>query len=361
MHLKPQHIDGYLFRYTEMLKYGEIHFKIDHQSQLHAIIAIHNTSRGPAMGGCRCIAYHSMEQALSDALRLGRMMTYQAALLNLKHGGAKAVVIAPKKSFKREDFFTAFAKFVNSLDGQYIVAVDAGTSASDMDIIAKHTKYVTCTTKENQAHGGDLAKFTAHGVCRGIEAAVKFKLHRDQLENIHIAIQGAGHVGYYLAKELHALGAKVTMSDTNQEALLPCVDEFKVNSVEPAQIFQVDCDVFSPCAPGAVINFDMIKQLKAKIVAGSANNQLAHQSYAKMMLEHDILYAPDFVINAGGLIHVAAIYDKKDEIFSKKRINDIYQVLLEIFAKAKREIDTTNHIAEVMAREILQEDDKLTE
>jgi leucine dehydrogenase len=340
-----------LFRYAELLDFGEVHIKFDPATGLRAIIAIHNLKRGPAIGGCRLVPYASSDDALKDALRLASMMSYKAAINNLAHGGAKSVIMMPRVIKDREAYFAAFAKFVHELGGRYITAMDSGTTSADMDIIAKYTPYVTCNTLSGNS--GDPSPSTAFGVKRGIEAAVKFKLGKDSLKDIHVTIQGVGHVGYYLAKELHECGARLTVCDINQAVLDRCVREFGATPTSPESIYDVKADIFAPCALGAVLNAETIKRLQVKIVAGSANNQLAHQQHTVALHERDILYVPDFVINAGGLIQVAVIYDHGDAKEANKQISDIYHTVLAIFERAKNENLTTNEIAEAMALERL--------
>lgn len=340
-----------LMRYAERLGYGEIHTCIDNKTGLKAFVAIHNLNRGPAIGGCRMVKYRTANKAMEDALRLGYMMSYKAAINNLNHGGAKSVLIKPDVIKDREAYFERFGQFINDLGGRYITAVDSGTSPAEMDIIARRTSFVTCTSESGS--GSDPSPLTALGVRRAIEAAVKFQLGRDSLEGIHVAIQGAGHVGYYLVKELHPLGARITISDINLKAIQRCVDEFGVKVCPPEDIYHLDADVFAPCALGAVLNLDTINQLKAKIVAGSANNQLSHAHYGAVMHERGILYAPDFLINAGGLIHVAVIYDHGDIDKSMEQIRNIYHTVYDIFERSARENRATNEIAEQIARERL--------
>lgn len=342
-----------LMRYAEYLGYGEIHTKIDEKTGLRAIVAINNLTRGPAIGGCRMISYQTIDRAVEDVLRLGYMMSYKAAINNLAHGGAKAVIIKPKVVKDREALFEKFGEFVNELGGRYITAVDSGTSTADMDIIERRTKFVTCTSTSGA--DGDPSPLTALGVRRGIEAAVKFKLGRDNLEGVHVSIQGAGNVGYYLAKELHTLGARLTVTDINQVALERCVKEFGAATCSPEDIYDIEADVFAPCALGAVLNSKTIKRLKVKIVSGSANNQLAHHHYGALLHERGILYAPDFLVNAGGLIHVAVMYGHGTLAQSLKQIEDIYDTVYDIYERAKTENRATNEIAEKIARERLKE------
>jgi leucine dehydrogenase len=341
-----------LFRYAEFLNYGEVHIKFDHVTGLKAIIAIHNLNRGPAIGGCRLVHYATTDDALEDALRLAYMMSLKAAVSHLPHGGAKAVLIKPHEIKDRKAYLESFAKFVHELGGRYVTAVDSGTSIADMNIIAAHTPYVTCVTAPGDS--GDPSPHTALGVRRGIEAAVKVKLGKDHLEGIHVAIQGVGHVGYELAKELNALGARLTICDINQQMLDRCVSEFNATICSSEEIYEVAADVFAPCALGAVLNLNTIKRLRTPIVAGSANNQLAHQHYSVLLHEHGILYAPDFVINAGGLIYAAAMYDHADPIRARDQVSNIYDTLLEIFERAKVANRGTHEIAEAIAFERLR-------
>lgn len=346
-----RHVDS-IFRYAEMLGFGDLHIKMDHETGLHAIIAIHSTTLGPAIGGCRLIHYDHTDDALVDVMRLAQMMSYKAAICNLPHGGAKSVIMKPAEIADRTAFFSRFGDFVQQQQGHYITAMDSGTTPDDMDIIAKRTSYVTCTT--NGGYAGDPAPYTALGVYRGIAAAVQFKLGRDRLAGLHIALQGAGHVARALAKMLLADGVRLTVTDTNPAALAQFQQELgetAVQTVPPQAIYDVPCDVFAPCALGAVLNFETIHRLAAPIVAGSANNQLANHHFDRLLYERDILYVPDFIINAGGLIHVAAIYDHGDSAKANQHINQLYDNLLALFQRAKAEQRPTNEIAEVIAKE----------
>jgi leucine dehydrogenase len=338
-----------LLRYAENLGFGDLHIKLDAATGLCAIIAIHSTKRGPALGGCRCIEYHSVADAVRDALRLARGMSFKAAISDLPLGGGKSVLIKPKHIADRHAYFVAFGRFVNELGGRYITAMDSGTEVSDMESIAQATPYVTTVAKEN----GDPGPYTALGVLRGIEAAVKFKFNRDYLEGLHVAIQGVGHVGYNLAKGLHEQGVTLTVCDRNPHAVQKCVDEFGAKAVSSEEIYQQACDIFAPCALGAIINDDTIPLLQTNIVAGSANNQLAEPRHEIILQQKGILYAPDYVINAGGLIHAFAEYDKSSTQETGKHINHIYDTLLMIFERAAREQKGTGEIADIIASERL--------
>ncbi|MBA2655110.1 MAG: amino acid dehydrogenase [Gammaproteobacteria bacterium] len=340
-----------VFQYAKDLNYGELHFKIDKKTGLFAVVAIHSTKLGPAIGGCRCIPYASTQAAITDAVRLAYGMSYKAAICELPHGGAKAVLMRPPVIANRQAYFQSFAEFVNELNGRYVTAMDSGTDVNDMDIIATKTRYVTCTS---EGGGGDPSPFTALGVKRGIEAAVKFKLGQDNLRDVHVAIQGAGHVGYYLARDLVEAGARVTMADINTANLERCKNEFKIEIVSPESIYEINCDVFAPCALGAGLNATTIPRLNTTIVAGAANNQLKDiDEDDKLLFERGILYAPDFLINSGGLIYAASVYDHGNFEQAKNHILNIYDALIKIFTRAKAEHKPTNHIAQVIADERL--------
>lgn len=341
-----------LFRYAEFLNFGEIYIKFDHATGLKAIIAIHNLKRGAGLGGCRLMNYPTADDALEDVLRLSYMMSLKAAVSNIPHGGAKAVIIKPKHFRNKQALLKAFAEFVNELDGRYITAVDSGTTPEDMDVIAEKTPFVTCTT--TQGAESDPSIPTAFGVRRAIEAVVKYKLGRDSLEGTHVAIQGAGHVGYHLAKELTALRCRITMCDINPSVLQRSIDEFKVHVCSPEVIYDVPADVFAPCALGSVLNLETIKRLKVPIVAGSANNQLSHHHQGIVLREHGILYAPDFVINAGGLIYAAAMYDHSDPDIAREHVSNIYYTLMDILERSEKEDRVPVEIAEGIAMERLR-------
>lgn len=339
-----------VFQYAEKLKFGEVHFKVDIKTGLFAIIAIHNTKLGPAIGGCRCITYPSTQAATIDALRLAHMMTYKAAICGLPHGGAKSVLMKPAHIKDRKAYFQSFASFVHELGGRYVAAMDSGTDVVDMDTMLEVTPFVTCTTVSGG--GGDPSPFTALGVRRGIEAAVKFKLGRGSLKDVHVAIQGAGHVGYHLAKELYELGAKITVADINKAHALVCQKEFGAKIVSSEDIYSVECDVFAPCALGAVLNQTTIPLLQAPIVAGSANNQLKDLvSDDKRLFDRGILYAPDFLVNSGGLIQAACAYDHGSMDQAIDQIQHLYDATMRIFERAQSEHKPTNHVAQVIAEE----------
>jgi leucine dehydrogenase len=332
--------------------FGEVHLKFDKATQLRAIVAIHDSRLGPALGGCRFIEYDSDDAAITDALRLARGMTYKAALAGLPHGGGKSVIIRPKQKFDRVALFRAFGTFINDLRGHYITAEDSGTGLEDMEIIRTQTKWVTGI---DPAHGGsgDPSPFTALGVRRGIEACVKFKLGRGSLEGIHVAVQGVGHVGYYLCKELHACGAKLTVADVDKLKSERAHREFGAAIVDIDKIAEVECDVFAPCALGAGLNDQTIPHLKAPIVAGAANNQLAETRHGDDLHARGILYAPDYAINAGGLVNVAQEVKGYDPKLAREGTMRIYDTIWDICERSKKLDAPTYKVADIMVEEKL--------
>ena len=341
-----------LFEYADSLGYGEIHFKADPSIGLRAIVAVHNLNRGPAIGGCRFIEYPDTDSALRDAMRLAQGMTYKAAISNLPHGGAKAVIIRPPNlsESQREKIFTEYGKFVDTLNGRYLTSEDSGTSVSDMNTVKKQTDSVL----GSDSGSGDPSPFTALGCRRGLEAAVKFHYKRDDIEGLHIAVQGVGHVGYYLAKELHDLGAILTVADINSASTERCADEFGAKVVGPEDIYDVDADIFAPCALGAILNDDTIARLKVEIVAGASNNQLAEAYHGQALKERGILYTPDYANNAGGLISVAQEFIGYDENIVREKCDTIFDTMMEIFERGASENLPMNVVADRIAEERFQ-------
>jgi leucine dehydrogenase len=341
-----------LFGHLKTYDYGEAHFGLDKATGLKAIVAIHDSRLGPALGGCRFLPYDTDEAALIDALRLARGMTYKAALAGLKHGGGKSVLIRPRQHFDRVALFRAFGKFVEGLGGHYITAEDSGTGLEDMEVIRTVTKYVTGVEVKNGG-SGDPSPFTALGVRRGIEACVKHKLGRTTLEGVHVAIQGVGHVGYHLCKELFEAGAKISVADVDPLKAERAHREFKATVVPLDQIFDVACDVIAPCALGSALNDHTIPKLKAKIVAGAANNQLAEPRHGDDLHQRGILYAPDYAINAGGLINVAQEVTGYDAKAARERTLQIYDTILEIAERSAKLHSPTYKIADILVEEKL--------
>ena len=309
------------------------------------IIAIHSTTLGPALGGTRFWSYASDDEAIVDALRLARGMTYKNAVAGLNLGGGKSVIIGDNKTRSREMIFRAHGRFVESLGGRYVTAEDVGTSPSDMDYVFMETQYVAGLA----GRSGDPSPVTAHGVFRALEAAAKHKYGSDDLKGKTITLQGCGHVGYYLAKELAAAGAKLIVTDIDPEKVKMVVDETKATAVAPDEIYSQRADIFAPCALGGIINDKTIPQLKVQVVAGGANNQLLEERHGDMLEEKGILYTPDYVANAGGVINVYSELAGWDAQRSLRKADEIYHTVLGVFDIAKREGIPTYRAADRLA------------
>ncbi|WP_206486559.1 Glu/Leu/Phe/Val dehydrogenase [Thalassotalea sp. G2M2-11] len=329
----------------------QVMFCSDAKTGLKAIIAIHSTALGPAAGGCRFWDYANDEAAITDVLRLSRGMTYKNAMAGLKLGGGKAVIIGNPELIKSEELFKAFGQAVNNANGRYYTAEDVNITTGDMAIVNQVTDYVAGLDGKS----GNPAPFTALGTFLGIKAAVKFKLGKDDLAGVKVAVQGLGSVGYNLCEKLHAAGAELIVTDINQEALNKAAAEFNAKVVGLDEIYSQDVDVYSPCALGASINDDTIPQLKASIVAGCANNQLAQAKHDQILKDQGILYVPDYVINAGGIINVSLeIYPEPYCAEEATRlVEKIYDTLMTVFEKAAEQDKPTGLVADEMAREII--------
>ena len=298
------------------------------------VIAIHDTTLGPALGGTRLWSYASEREAIVDALRLSRGMTYKAAIAGLDVGGGKSVIFAGDETVSREMVFRAHGRAVESLGGRYITAEDVGTSVDDMEWVRSETEHVVGVS----GGSGDPSPVTAYGVYRGIKAAARFRYGEDSLEGRHVLVQGLGNVGYHLCMDLYAEGARLTVTDIDEERVRLAVEDFDVAAVEPEAIYAVEADIFAPCALGAVINDDTIDRLCVDIVAGSANNQLAQsETHGIEIQRRGILYAPDFVVNAGGLISVYGELKGWDPARARWKAGEIYATLLRIFEHAQEE------------------------
>ena len=337
-----------LFTHPEFDDHAEVAFCCDPESGLKAIIAVHNLSRGPALGGCRMWNYQTEEEALTDVLRLSRGMTYKSALAGLPLGGGKSVIIGDARTMKSEALFRAMGRFVDSLGGRYIVAEDVGTSVPDMDTIARETSHVAGTTAGGV---GDPSPATAYGTYMGIRAAAKHKLGRDDLSGLTVAVQGLGHVGLTLCRHLANDGAQLVVTDIDRQAVARVVDELGALPVGPDEIYGVGADVYAPCALGATVNDETIPQLKVQIVAGSANNQLAEPRHGEELRRRGILYAPDYVINAGGVIIITHEGPDYDEAKAYAHVARIHETLLEIFQRADKAGQPTSEAADRMAEE----------
>lgn len=337
---------------------GQLSILFDPTVHLTAIVALHSPHQGPAIGGCRCVSYDTVNAAMQDALRLAQMMAYKSALLKLPHAGGKAVLLPPPGGFKsethRNEYFESFGKQLNQLQGRYITAVDSGTRPRDMDSIAKQTPFVLCQTQQG---GEDTAHHTAWGVLQGIKAAVRHRLSRDNLAGCRVAIQGVGSVGMQLVSLLLSEGASLFIADTQAVSLTACKEKHPnqdITIVPTDTIHTLPCDVFAPCALSGTLTPDRVAQLHAPIVAGAANAQLADEEVGPLLFKKEILYAPDFVINAGGLIFAASHYGKWTEKDRQARLSTIYARLLDIFKKSDDTGTPTHTVAHEMAISYLQ-------
>lgn len=315
---------------------------------LKAIIAIHNTTLGPALGGTRMWNYDNEEDALVDVLRLSKGMTYKAAAAGLNLGGGKAVIIGDPKKQKSEELFRAFGTYVNSLQGKYITAEDVGTTVNDMEYVFMETPFVT-GIPEAFGGSGDPSPYTAHGTLMGIKASAKEKFGTDDLKGMRVAVQGLGNVGAHLVEFLVKEGAVVTVADIDQAKVKLMNDKFGAQALDPNGIVTSDCDIFAPCALGAVINDETITKLKCKVVAGGANNQLAESRHGEALLEMGILYAPDYVINAGGLMNVFVELEGYSSERAFDKTTQVYDNLLQVYKISKDENIATHKAANRLA------------
>ncbi|TMU86630.1 Glu/Leu/Phe/Val dehydrogenase [Bacillus sp. BHET2] len=339
-----------IFSYMEQYDYEQLVFCQDEASGLKAIIAIHDTTLGPALGGTRMWTYESEEAAIEDALRLAKGMTYKNAAAGLNLGGGKTVIIGDPRKDKNEEMFRAFGRYIQGLNGRYITAEDVGTTVADMDLIHEETDYVTGISPAFGS-SGNPSPVTAYGVYRGIKAAAKEAFGTDSLEGKTIAVQGIGNVAYNMCRHLHEEGANLIVTDINKEAVQRAVDEFGAKAVDINEIYGVECDIFAPCALGAIINDETIPQLKAKVIAGAANNQLKETRHGDAIHEMGIVYAPDYVINAGGVINVAdELYGYNSERAMKK-VEQVYNNVERVIEIAKRDNVPTYVAADRMAEE----------
>jgi len=319
----------------------------DASAGYRGIIAVHSTTLGPALGGTRFLQYASDEEAIVDALRLARGMTYKNAVAGLNLGGGKSVIIGNNKTADREMIFRAHGRFVESLGGRYITAEDVGTSTADMDFVHMETKNVSGLA----GRSGDPSPVTAHGVFRAIQASARERWGSDDLSTRTVSVQGAGHVGYYLLKELHEAGAKLVVTDIDVERVKQVVAEFGARSVAPEEIYGVQADVFAPCALGGIINDATIPQLACEIVAGGANNVLLEERHGVVLEERGILYAPDYVANAGGVINVYSELAGWSSARAFRKADEIYDTILKVFAIAKHDNVPTYVAADRLAEQ----------
>ena len=331
-----------------------VHAFSDEKSGLKCIIAIHSTARGPAAGGCRMWPYASADDALEDALKLSRAMSYKNAMADLALGGGKSVILGDSRTQKSPALFEAFGRAIEDVGGKYWTAEDVGVSPADLAHARRHTRYVA-GLDGHPAASGDPSPVTAEGVFRGVRLCVRRALKRD-LDGVRVAIQGVGHVGAYLAEKLHAAGAKLVMTDVNAEALRRVAAATDAEMVAPGAIFDADVDVFAPCALGGAINLDTLPRIRAKVIAGAANNQLADAAAGRDLFQRGILYAPDYVINGGGIINVAGeirALDRNegfDPAWVDEKLDRLALTLEEVLDQALHERRPTNEVANQIAR-----------
>lgn len=326
----------------------------DRATGLRAIIAVHSTKLGKGLGGCRMWPYASEVEAVTDVLRLSRGMTYKAAMAGLPQGGGKSVILGDPRRDKTPEMMRAMGRFVNTLGGRYVVAEDSGTGVADIRLMAEHTPYIGGLADEKSVAAGrtgDPSPATAYGVYVGMQAAVRAKLGREKLKGLRVAVQGLGNVGYRLAGHLHQAGVKLWVTDLHAPAVDRCAQEFGATPVSMDAIFGLDVDVFAPCAMGAILNDSSIPQLQATVVAGAANNQLAESRHDRVLAERGILYAPDYVINAGGIIDIFYEGPQYDHDKVKAHLDRIGETLATIFDRAKSGGQPTGEIADRMAEE----------
>lgn len=322
----------------------------DSELGLEGFIAIHDTTLGPAAGGCRFWTYGNRGEALSDALRLSKAMSFKNAMAGLPLGGGKAVVWAEHADIDRAAFFHAFGRAVETLNGQYITAEDVGTRIEDMVAVSAETSFVSGLPAQEGQPGGDPSPSTAHGVFLGIGAAVKFALSRSHLEGVRVAVQGLGNVGFQLCEELHNAGAELVVADIDEAKVRAAAEKFQARVVSAADILFEPVDVVAPCALGGVLTKENVGRLNTKIVAGAANNQLSSDQVGELMRLRGILYAPDYVINAGGIIQVAAEYLGLSSDLVEERISMIPMSLQQIFEESNWRHQSTNQVADTLAR-----------
>ena len=343
-----------VFDHAEFDHHEAIHFFDDPATGLRAIIAVHSTALGPAAGGCRRWQYLSAADALTDVLRLSRGMTYKNAIAGLPFGGGKAVILAEEGVNKSPSLFQAFGRAVDSLGGAYITAEDVGISVDDMRVVKEATDFVTGLPQSGVSAGGDPSPYTALGVFLGIQAAAKARLEKDSLEGLKVAVQGVGHVGFHLCKFLTDAGATLLVADVNRDNLARVTDAMNATVVSPRDILFQDADILAPCALGNILNSESIPRIKAKVIAGAANNQLSTVADGQRLTERGILYAPDYVINAGGVISVAHEYlGNSSEEQVRSEVNRIPERLHEIFSESASTERPTNIIADDLARRIV--------
>ena len=344
-----------IFGQLDFDNHEAVHAFYNGDVNLKGFVVVHSTKLGPALGGCRCWKFDNEDVALSDALRLSRGVSYKNAMAGIPYGGGMAVIMADPQTEKTPEMFEEMGRVIDSLGGAYITAEDVGTDVDDMRCVARQTEYVNGIPRTSGYVGGDQSPRTAQSVIEGMKAAVKVALERDDLEGVSVAVQGVGNVGYQLCKQLNEAGAKLVVGDMMEERVTRVVDEFGAQGVKVDEILSVEADILAPCALGGLLTAATIPWLSMKIVAGAANNQLATDPDGERLYRGGILYAPDFVINAGGVISVSAEReDGADACEVDARIKAVGERTAEIFARSVAEERSTHAVASDMARAIIQ-------
>ena len=346
-----------VFSHPEYDQHEQVAFHRDPETGLKAIIAVHSTRLGCGLGGCRMWPYATDAEALYDVLRLSRGMTYKAALAGLPQGGGKSVILGDPRKDKTPELMRAMGRFVDQFGGKYVVAEDSGTAVADIHTLAEVTKHsggLADAASMAAGRNGDPSPATAYGTFVGLKAAVKHRLGRDDLKGLKVAIQGVGNVGYRLAKYLHEAGAELWVTDIHFPSVDRAVQDFRAKAVSMEQIFALDVDVFAPCALGAILNDHTLPLIKAPVIAGAANNQLASPRHGEVLMQRGILYAPDYAINAGGIIEIYHETHGYDEAGARAHLDRIGTTLTQIFERAASEKKPTHVIADRLAEEIFR-------
>ena len=330
--------------------YKKLVFCNDGESGLRAIVAIHDTTLGPALGGVRMLPYGSEEEALHDVLRLARGMTYKAAVSGVSLGGGKSVIIGDPATEKTVALLKALGRHIDKMGGEYIAGQDIGTDSRDMAVVRGVTRHVSCVSRD-AGGAGDPSYATAFGVTCGIRAVLTALDGSDDLSGRHIAIQGLGHVGYFVARYCREAGAQLTVCDIAEQPLARAVEELGATVVEPSEIYDVECDVFSPCSIGAVVNDETLPRLRCRAIAGGANNVLAEPAHGRRLMERGIIYGPDYLVNSGGLIRceqeVLGGPTDDESIFAK--VSQIYDQTLKVIQRAEEQGIGTDEAADRLA------------
>ena len=338
----------------QLQNHEQVNFFHDPKTNLKAIIAIHSTELGPSLGGCRMMEYESEQNALYDVLRLSKGMTYKSAIAGLKLGGGKSVILGNSKTDKTDDLLEKFGEFIDSLGGRYITAEDMGMNVRDMEIIKRKTSHVTGLAKE-LGGSGDPSEVTSYGTYMGILSAVKFRLNKDNLDGLSIVVQGLGNVGMKLIDYLIKHDIKLFVSDIDSDKVSDCVSIHGAIPIAEKDVYDLDVNIYCPCAIGATVNDKTIERLKFDIIAGAANNVLEnYEKHGNILLKKNILYAPDYVINAGGVINIYNELGDYNKTNVFKQVEKIYDNLISIFAESEKQNIATNIVSDLLAEKIIK-------